>query len=159
MNGKRDSTLITYYESGQIWLKGNFTEGNGRSVQYDESGIEIAKITTKEDLTYKSVSYYDSGKLKHESNGKDGKPYKSVIYYESGTVKRKINYQQGTSIAYYESGEVMAEGIIKDNKVDGKFVEYFESGKVKVEEKLEGKKRVSELRITRVESWDGKENM
>ena len=70
------------------------------------------------------------------------------IYYESGQLQAEEIYKddkrEGPYKRYYESGQLEAEGTYKDGKLEGPYKWYYESGELKEEgtykdEKLEGK--------------------
>lgn len=114
-----------YYKNGQLESEDVFVNCilNGHSAKYNEDGVKIDEA----DFTYGSlegnvIKYFANGFKKQEAIAKHNQIVAIKEYYDSNKVKIHLvldtpGIKNGRFTAYYKSGKLMGEGIMKDGKL------------------------------------------
>jgi antitoxin component YwqK of YwqJK toxin-antitoxin module len=158
-DGMKHGLWKEFYENEMVFTECEYSYGkkDGYYKEFDINGnlIKILKYINDElqfdvpELISLDVKtdYYKDGKVKIVASYKDGIPegvrreyshdgqilkgyiYKNGIIIGEGIVDEK-GLRQGLWKEFYESGEMMGEGVYKDNKRQGEWKFYYKDGKV-----------------------------
>jgi len=112
IDGKKNGSVESYHENGQVWDKGNYKDGK---------------------LDGPFEKYYQNGQLNQKGNYKDGKKEGFwEFYYQNGQLQYKENYKDGKLDGpfekYYQNGQLEYKKTYKDGKQHGLVESYDENG-------------------------------
>jgi len=138
-NGNRINEWTDYYSNGNISERARYNdEGkrNGKTEYFTREGylynVEIYKNGTLIDYRFLNIH----GDILYEAHDEDGNmAYKS--YYATGQLNAegvlKNGKLNGPIKKYYKNGILNYEGIMIDSEYDGKYVEYYSTGEIYTE--------------------------
>lgn len=113
-----------HYDSGTLKSYGMISDGkeHGKWVYLEESG--------------------DTNRVVNYKNGiKEGKSYTYTDNVISGVETYQNGFRNGTKKVYYPSGQIMSEGVMKNDRQDGIWKSYYENGNVETEFRMSNGKQ------------------
>jgi antitoxin component YwqK of YwqJK toxin-antitoxin module len=137
-DGKRNGTLLKYYEDGKLYLKSNWVNGKkeGETISYFKNGQPNVIELYKNGELMDSIIIYDSigniTEIVRVHSGKKNGLYR--VFYPDKSLKVKGYYKDdkkdGKAIVYYPNGLIESRKIFNNDSLIY-FVNYDESGRLK----------------------------
>lgn len=146
LNGKKVGIWTSYHENGNKKEEGLFNGDTFKLVNaWDKKNNLIVKEGSGNYISYQLESYELLEKGAYKNGLKEG--YWETYQPNSTDIQQKANYShgklEGTLTSYYLNGNILAEGIMKNDKKTGEWIWYFENGATQcsvnyIEDKKEG---------------------
>lgn len=136
--GKSNGPFKSYFDSGELYREGSFSEGNleGERTTYYRSGAISVKENYQEDLNQgKYLSYFQDGQLEAEGSFDEGNKVGKWVYYFRNGNKRKVqNFDEngkenGLEETFTKNGWKLSEHTFNKGVVDS-YVFYSKDGDV-----------------------------
>ena len=136
--GRLDGKYISY-QAGAVYCQANF-KNNALSdslVYYYDNHLVNEKVYAKNDTVIKKVKYFNNGKIKEEMLFNNQSTYtigeelmlsQSFIETVIASEYNSLRNIQGSFKNYYDSGQLLSEGNIKDGALDGPWKFYSING-------------------------------
>lgn len=137
-NGKPDSTLTEFYESGQKRLEVQWHKGlkEGAFTAWDTHGVPLQQGTfLHNEQTGPFRTFYPDGQVKTAANFVNGFPEGVVQAFDpAGKLVSEVTYQKhlpnGPSRTFWPNGQVKSERLLRNGQPDGPDKTWYENGQV-----------------------------
>jgi antitoxin component YwqK of YwqJK toxin-antitoxin module len=151
-DGKKIGVNIDYFVSGKTKIKEQVSQNfESELIEYTELGLTVSVKHFKNEKPHGLWSFYfeDGKTVQQKYSYMDGKLHGNrYAYYPSGKIKKeeilKFNLLAGPVKSYFENGKPEEVGEYRSNRKHGLFTTYFSTGQIREQGQYVGDKKQGE---------------